>query len=106
MTDQIGIVAEIRPGQRAALEALLREGPPFDLAAEGFEHHEVYLGDRDVVFLFDGPSARTQLQRLAATRSLLGAFVKMSSLVSAPRILEQTFSWDRRAEPASSGPSR
>jgi hypothetical protein len=104
MTDRIGILAEIRPGQRPALERLLEEGPPFDLAAEGFEHHEVFLGDTEVVFLFDGPSARTQLQRLAATRSLLGAFVKMSSLVSAPRILERTFGWDRRAEPASSRP--
>jgi hypothetical protein len=106
VTDQIGILAEIRPGQRPALEALLREGPPFDPAAEGFEHHEVFLGDTDVVFLFDGPSARTQLQRMAATRSLLGAFVKMSSLVSAPRILEQTFEWDRHATPASSGSPR
>jgi hypothetical protein len=103
MTDQIAILAEIRPGQRPALERVLHAGPPFDLAAEGFEHHEVFLGDTEVVFIFDGPSARTQLQRLAATRSLLGAFVKMSSLVSAPRILEQTFEWDRRAEPASSG---
>jgi hypothetical protein len=103
MTDQIGILAEIRPGQRPALERVLQQGPPFDLAAEGFEHHEVFLGDKEVIFIFDGPNARTQLQRLAATRSLLGAFVKMSSLVSAPRILEQTFQWDRGAEPASSG---
>ena len=98
MTDQIGILAEIRPGQRPALEAVLQAGPPFDLAAEGFEHHEVFLGDTDVVFIFHGPGARTQLQRLTATRSLLGAFVKMSSLVSAPGILEQTFQWDRFAE--------
>jgi hypothetical protein len=100
MTDQIAILADIRPGQRAALERILQEGPPFDLAAEGFEHHEVFLGDAEVLFVFDGPSARTQVERLAATRSLLGAFVKMSSVVSAPRILEQTFQWDRRAERA------
>jgi len=98
MTDQIAILAEIRPGQRPALERLLQEGPPFDLAAEGFEYHEVFLGDTDVLFVFDGPSARTQVERLAATRPLLGAFVKMSGLVSAPRILEQTFEWNRRAE--------
>ena len=66
MTDQIAIVADMRPAQRAALERIVHEGPPFDLA----------------------------------TRSLLGAFVKMSSVVSAPRILEQTFQWDRRAERA------
>jgi hypothetical protein len=107
MTDQIAILAEIRPGQRAALELLLQEGPPFDPSAEGFEHHEVFLGDADVVFVFDGPSARTQVERLAATKSLLGAFVKMSSLVSAPRILEQTFEWNRRAELTSpAAPSR
>jgi hypothetical protein len=100
MTDHIAILADIRPGQRAALERILQEGPPFDLAAEGFEHHEVFLGDAEVLFVFDGPSARTQVERLAATRSLLGAFVKMSSVVSAPRILEQTFQWDRRAERA------
>src|SRR6185437_8046650 len=101
MTDHIAILADIRPGQRAALERILQEGPPFDLAAEGFEHHEVFLGDAEVLFVFDGPSARTQVERLAATRSLLGAFVKLSSVVSAPRILEQTFQWDRRAEAAS-----
>ena len=101
MTDQIAILADIRPGQRAALEHILQDGPPFDLAAEGFEHHEVFLGDADVLFVFDGPSARTQVERLAATRSLLGAFVKMSGVVSAPRVLEQTFAWDRPAEPAS-----
>lgn len=101
MTDQIAILADIRPGQRAALEHILQDGPPFDLAAEGFEHHEVFLGDADVLFVFDGPSARTQVERLAATRSLLGAFVKMSGVVSAPRVLEQTFAWDRPVEPAS-----
>lgn len=106
MTDQIAILADIRPGQRTALEKMLQDGPPFDLAAEGFEHHEVFLGDADVLFVFDGPSARTQVERLAATRSLLGAFVKMSSVVSAPRILEQTFQWDRQAEPASPPTSR
>jgi hypothetical protein len=101
MTDQIAILAEIRPGQRTALEDLLRDGPPFDPGAEGFEHHEVFLGDTDVVFVFEGPSARTQVERLAATRSLLGAFVKLSSLVSAPRILDQTFEWDRSVTPGS-----
>lgn len=106
MTDQIAILAEIRPGQRTALERVLEEGPPFDLAAEGFEHHEVFLGDTDVVFVFDGPSARTQIERLAATKSLLGAFVRMSGFVSAPRTLEQTFAWGRRAERASTGSPR
>lgn len=95
MTDQIGIAATIRPGRRRALEGMLGEGPPFDLAREGFEHHEVLLGDEDVVFLFTGPGARSQLERMAASRSFLAEVARMSDLVSAPRLLDQTFEWSR-----------
>ena len=96
MTDQIGIVAEIRPGRRAALEHLLAQGPPFDLAREGFEHHEVLLGEEDVVFLFTGPGARSQLERMAASRSFLAEIGRMSTILSAPRLLDRTFEWSSR----------
>src|SRR6478672_3509152 len=65
MTDKISVIAQIRPGKREELERLLEKGPPFDLAAEGFERHEVFVGDSDVVFLFTGPGALTQLERMA-----------------------------------------
>jgi hypothetical protein len=96
MTDQIGIIAEIRPGRRAALEHMLAAGPPFDLAAEGFEHHEVLLGDQEVLFLFTGPGARSQLERMAASRSFLSQIARMAGVVSAPRVLDQTFEWSVR----------
>ena len=67
MTDQIAILAEIRPGKRADLERVLAEGPPFDLTKEGFEHHEVFVGDSDVVFVFTGPGAASQVRRMAGT---------------------------------------
>lgn len=62
------VVAQIRPGRRAALERVLAQGPPFDLAREGFEHHEVLLGEDDVVFLFTGPGTRGDLERMAPHR--------------------------------------
>jgi len=96
MTDQIAIVAEIKPGKRADLERALAQGPPFDLAKEGFEHHEVFLGDTDVVFVFTGPGAASQLRRMAATPELFRHVIKMTNLVSAPRLLQQTFRWARR----------
>jgi hypothetical protein len=95
MTDQIAIVADIRPGKRADLEHALAEGPPFDLTKEGFEHHEVFLGDSDVVFVFTGPGAASQLRRMAATPDLFRHVIKMTSLLSAPRLLQQTFEWDQ-----------
>jgi hypothetical protein len=95
MTDKISVIAQIRPGKRDELERLLEKGPPFDLADEGFERHEVFLGDSDVVFLFSGPGAFTQLERMAASRALFAHVLKMTGLVSAPRVLNQTFEWHR-----------
>jgi hypothetical protein len=98
MTDKISVIAQIRPGKREALERLLEKGPPFDLEHEGFERHEVFLGDSDVVFLFSGPGAFTQLERMAASRALFAHVLKMTALVSAPRVLNQTFEWHRTVQ--------
>ena len=96
MTDQIAVLAEIRPGKRADLERALAEGPPFDLDREGFEHHEVFVGDTDVVFVFTGPGAAAELRRLAATPELFRHVIHMADILAAPRLLEQTFHWERR----------
>ena len=98
MTDKISVIAQIRPGKRDELERLLEKGPPFDLEHEGFERHEVFLGDSDVVFLFSGPGAFTQLERMAASRALFAHVLKMTGLLSAPRVLNQTFEWHRTVQ--------
>lgn len=103
MTEKICVVAQIRPGKRDELARILEQGPPFDLEAEGFERHEVFLGDTDVVFLFTGPSAVGHLERMAASRSLFSLVVKMTGLVSAPRMLNQTLEWHRTAEVGEAG---
>jgi len=100
MTDQIAVLAEIRPGKRADLERALADGPPFDLAREGFEHHEVFVGDTDVVFVFTGPGAAAELRRLAATPELFRHAIHMADILAAPRLLEQTFHWHRRGSRA------
>lgn len=103
MTDQVAILAEILPGKRRELELFLEQGPPFDPAAEGFEHHEVFLGDREVVFVFTGPGAVSQLERMSSSRAELVAHVlALSHLVEAPRVLNMTFEWQRAAKPAAS----
>ena len=96
MTDQIAILAEIRPGKRADLERVLAEGPPCDLTKEGFEHHEVFVGDSDVVFMFTGPGAASQVRRMAGTPELFHKVVRMTDVLAAPRLLQQTFQWSRR----------
>lgn len=93
MTDQVAVIAQIRPGKRDDLERMLDHGPPFDLTAEGFEHHEVFVGDNDVLFVFTGPGAMSQLQRMAASRALFAHVIRLTALVSAPRVLDRTFEW-------------
>lgn len=97
MTDQISVIAQIRPGKRDELERMLEQGPPFDLAAEGFEHHEVFVGGNDVLFVFTGPGATSQLERMAASRALFAHILKLTALLSAPRILDRTYEWKNDA---------
>jgi hypothetical protein len=104
MTDKISVVAQIRPGKRAELERLLEQGPPFDLEAEGFERHEVFLGDTDVVFIFTGPGAMSQIERMAGSRALYAQVLKMTGFLTAPRVLNQTFEWHRESESGSAKP--
>jgi hypothetical protein len=97
MTDRIAVTAQIRPGKREELERLLEQGPPFDLEAEGFERHEVFLGDTDAVFLFTGPAAMSQIERMAGSRALYAQVLKMTGFLSAPRVLNQAFEWHRES---------
>ncbi len=103
MTDQVAIVAEIRPGKRGDLERLLEQGPPFDLALEGFEHHEVFVGDTDAVFVFTGPSAMSQLERMAAAQALVPHMLDLSHILAKPRPLQRTFGWRRLPVPGPAG---
>ena len=95
MNSRIAVAAKIRPGKRAKLEQMLSEGPPYDLADAGFEHHQVYLGDEAVFFLFEGGSPVTTVKRLAAERSLMGHVVRMAGVLSSPHLLAEAYSWDR-----------
>jgi hypothetical protein len=95
--EQVTVVAEIRPGKRADLERALAEGSPFDLPFEGFEHHEVFVGDREAVFVFTGPGAAAELRRLAATPELFRHAIHMADVLAAPRLLERRFQWGHAA---------
>jgi hypothetical protein len=99
---RIAFVAEIRPGRKAELERLLAAGPPFDLAGAGFEHHRVFVGDRDAVFLFEGVNPLKAVQALATQRALTKQITHMMGILSAPRFLGEVYAWDR-PEPAAAG---
>ena len=72
------ILLPLREGSRGEAQRLLESGPPFDPAETRLERHEVYLGDREVLFVFEsrarrrGARAVARRRRLLARRSRLG----------------------------------
>jgi hypothetical protein len=100
VSHQIAVVAQIRPGKRQELERTLDAGPPFSLAEHGLTRHLVFLGDTDVVLIFEGDQPLGDVRRLAASVGL-GHLTKMATLVANPRVLPQSFVWNAAArEPA------
>ena len=92
MDDQVVVVGTIRPGKRAELEKLLAAGPPFDLAASGFTNHYAFVGERTVVFIFEGVDAREHLQDLT-NRLPMKELARMGMLVHHPELLTERVSW-------------
>jgi hypothetical protein len=95
MTQRIAFTAHVRPGERERLERMFQSGPPFDPDRSGFDHHAVFLGDEDVVFLFEGDDPLPAVRRLAAQPGLLRDVVKMAGTVSSPRMMREIYSWSR-----------
>ncbi len=89
---QIAVIAQIRPGRRSELKQVIRQGPPFVLAEHGFTRHQAFLGDTDVVLVFEGATPVTDTQRLISSLGA-GQLAQFGTLVSAPRMLSESFEW-------------
>ncbi len=98
---RVAVIAQIRPGKRAELKQLIRLGPPFDLAEHGFTRHEAFLGDNDIVLIFEGATPATDTQRLVSTLAA-DQLAKLGTLVLAPRMLSESFEWHSELDAAPS----
>jgi hypothetical protein len=92
MDDQVVVVGTIRPGKRAELEHMLAAGPPFDLATSGFTNHYAFVGDRTVVFVFEGAEAHQHLRDLT-TRLPMKELARLGLLIHHPELLTERVSW-------------
>ena len=87
------IVVPLRPGSRTEVEALLRNGPPFEPERLGLVRHEVYVSDDEVIFVFQGlPSVFAE--RLAEDDSFWNAATAWRPLVRGrARLADSAYSW-------------
>ena len=99
MVTRIAFTARIRPHEHERLKQRFSARPPFDPELAGFDHHAVFLGEEDVVFVFEGDDPLPAVRALAAQPGLLTDVLKMAGAVKAPHYLEEVYSWSRRPVP-------
>jgi hypothetical protein len=90
------VIVPLKEGTRARARELLDAGPPFDLAGTALDRHDVFLTDREVVFLFEthGEAARIELAADDPELWKAGAAWR-ECLAGRPRHAEAAFSWER-----------
>lgn len=91
--EKAAIVVPLKPGSKTEVEALLRNGPPFDPSRLGLVQHEVYLSDDEAIFVFRGlPSVF--VERLAEDESFWNAATAWRPLMGGrARYADSAYSW-------------
>ena len=90
---RVVVVLPLKEGAHERAAAVLEQGPPFDPEQVGLERHQVFLTEREAIFLFESHAADA-VDRLVKDTSLWGAAVPWTDLVAGPaRIADATFSW-------------
>lgn len=88
------VVVPLRRGGADRARELVAVGPPFDPADVGLRRHDVFVTDREAIFVLEGPEIEATVERLlgdvtvwrraAAWRSCLGG---------RPRLAAHVYSW-------------
>jgi hypothetical protein len=87
------VVVPFKEGARGQVAELLEDGPPFDPKALGLERHEVFLGDREAIFVFEGLPA-VVLERLLRDGVLAKATEAWEPLLEGQaQFADQVYTW-------------
>ena len=91
------IVVPLAEGAHDQAQALLEEGPPFDLDETQYVRHDVYLSPAEVVFVFEaGDDEPATLSVRAADPAFWHAAAAWRPLMAGrPRTADTVFSWER-----------
>ncbi len=93
---RVAVVVPIRRGKAELARRLVEEGPPFDIEDVGLERHHVFVGEREVVFFFEGDQAATAVNALARSPGVLKAAARWRGILAGrPRLAEERFGWTR-----------
>jgi len=93
--EQVAVVLPLRKSRLSRARELVAQGPPFDPALLGLRKHEVFLTDKEAVFVFEGQNVRRMLERLTRDPTLWQAGLTWRSCVGGrPRLLAEAYRAD------------
>jgi hypothetical protein len=93
---RVAVVVPIRRSKAEVARQLVEEGPPFELDDVGLERHHVFVGEREVIFFFEGEQAAAAVDALARSPDVLKAAVRWRGILAGrPRLAEERFGWTR-----------
>jgi hypothetical protein len=93
LTTSVAVVVPLKAGSVESARALVREGPPFDLAVR-FERHHVFVSEREAVFVYEGEDVKRAVEQLARVPAVWKAAAAWSEcLEGPPRIAEEGYAW-------------
>ena len=92
-TSSVALVVPLKRGSTELARSLVREGPPFDPGAR-FQRHHVFVGEREVVFVFEGEDVKQAVRELARTPSVWKAANAWQECIGGPpRLAEEGYVW-------------
>jgi hypothetical protein len=98
-TEHVAVIVPLRKGKEQQAASLVESGPPFELAGTGIQSHQVYVGEREAVFVFGGQDLHGVLERAIHDPALWQAGLAWRNVMAGrPRLVECSFSWSAPVE--------
>lgn len=90
----VAVVAPIHEGTADVARRLVAEGPPLDVQELDLERHHVFVGEREVVFIFEGNDTAKAVDALSRSPGVLQAAARWRRILGGPpRLAEEHFFW-------------
>lgn len=89
------VVVPLKPGVLERARTIVDAGPPFDPAETALTRHELWLSEREAIFVFEANS-EDGLAALLGQLDLWAAAVDWRDLVAGPpRLAQMSYAWER-----------
>jgi hypothetical protein len=91
----VAVVAKLRPDSRGRASEILAEGAPYELGETGFRRHNVFLGAKTMVFVFEGSGIEGLVRELVDDPTRSAAFGIWGPLLEGPpELAREEFYWE------------